>query len=260
MDLARAKTILIVAFLVLNVILVQQIFFRQAVGDDQKSVTLQENQEVEQLLSNFNISLVEALPIEQKAMSFLELESVSILNETLSTPEYLERGVATIYQQQENRYYYRWTQDDFSSQNIISNREAILKDLDSWLTKAVYLSDYYNQGKQHYEHYPLFGHEIELVFVDDQLTEWIQHSPVRVTEIEQKTEVLAAATALRRLPEVLANKSVTVLKIEAGYYSRFTEEDIIIVPPIWRFTLDNQQQISVNALSGQIEAITERSN
>lgn len=75
---------------------------------------------------------------------------------------------------------------------------------------------------------------------------------------EREMEVIPVTEALLRLIEVLgpSPQSRRIIKADLGYYSREYDAEEWELPPVWRFVFDNGEACFINAFTGNLEPET----
>ena len=74
----------------------------------------------------------------------------------------------------------------------------------------------------------------------------------------REMEIIPAARALLRLVEILGPSSSPkrIIKVDPGFYSRQYDAEKWEVPPVWRFVFDNGDSCFINAFTGNLEPET----
>ncbi|NMD41948.1 MAG: hypothetical protein GYA86_01395 [Firmicutes bacterium] len=72
---------------------------------------------------------------------------------------------------------------------------------------------------------------------------------------EREMEVITAARALSRLGELLGpgSPSRRIVKVDLGFYSREYDAERWEIPPVWRFLFDDGESCFINAFTGNLE-------
>lgn len=291
MDLNRAKTILIIIFLFLNGLLFNQLYFKQFRDQDSLALIIEETEEVTSLLTSQNIGLGPAIPTSNPDMPFLRINRRDQdLGEIESKLEGEDEDVA-ISQISKQRLEYKCLKSDLAGNfgyNIdeavknydkkSKNKEATLTDLfNNFISNKAYQGKNYrlsyNQISQvdqsgnlvfHYQAggYPVFGTEIIAQVVNNRIVSWTQEIPPEIQVEESKRPILAAATVLRNLPNLLDERPLRINRIELAYYNRQPDEDMDmaeawLLPPVWAVSFTNGQIVYFNALTGELEGLVE---
>lgn len=68
-------------------------------------------------------------------------------------------------------------------------------------------------------------------------------------------EIIPAARALLRLAEILGPSTSPrrIIRVDPGFYSRSYDAEKWEVPPVWRFMFDNGETLFINAFTGNLE-------
>lgn len=251
MDWRRAKTILILIFLVLDLFLGYQWW-------EYRSVALEEA-----LLSRDQDYLQAAIKIHQITMETpipTEKPKLSYLNVTYDTAElmYPHEGRQMI---KKNDY----TLIGFLSPHVPIASSMNVADLPELLAETIPNFTHYKfyQGDlasgeiryvQQFEGYPIFGANVTL-FLEDNMIQKFQQTYLKIGEKGNARDLLSASASLQNLlDQQIINDGSTILKIELGYLGQpFTQEikEQVFVP-VWKIILMDQT-IYVNAVTGLVE-------
>ncbi|OEF97344.1 two-component system regulatory protein YycI [Desulfuribacillus alkaliarsenatis] len=267
MDLARAKTILIIAFLVLNAILVYQLYLKQQINTDYSLLILEEINEVEQLLADNQIYLNQPIPTDIRDRPFLrinrESHSVSEIRDAID----VENNQLIVRIIEDNHIEYQWIKQDANDSfaydvSSHSYTELPRKLLFEGASYRPHFSSIENGNGhivylQYFMDYPLFGITATAYVEENKITSWRQKFAGNIEAEDTVRPILTAATALRRITGEIESHPATIEKIELGYYSRFTESDSWLLPPVWGIILSTGEEFYINAFTGELEGLQE---
>lgn len=286
MNLGRAKTALILAFLGLNLLLAYYLFWPEVNRLSRVAVSREDLRRVEAELTRNNFALEAALARSVQKSTFVTVSPASgelnrlrllLAGESSSITE--EEGV-TVYRRPGKTARFHpggLVQIAYTAGPLISvsgaeiaddeaaaKVEEFLKEEDLKPSQAVFsylkrgsggnLSVYYhrNNGGQ--------------IFFSSYVRVEVSEGRVRVVEIfwlepvewpqERAVEIISAAEAVRRLVREIGPslQPRRVIQVSLGYYSQEYNAERWEVPPVWRIMLDRFEIYYINALTGFREA------
>ncbi|MEW5783593.1 MAG: two-component system regulatory protein YycI [Bacillota bacterium] len=284
MNLNRAKTVLIVAFLSLNLFLAYHLLLKEAGRLPLAAVSVKELQLVEERLAQSNYFLQASVRRGVQKSAFLSVTpdlsvQVDLLNRLAGqeTVAYNQEGVS-FYQGQEMEVKIHSTglvQLTFKPGLIIQDGAAQLEQKE--LLQRVELAlrarhllphtarfDYMEvldrcliiHYYQDYKGTPLFAGYLKVFVNGDQINSiefyWLE--PLEQVP-DQEMAVIPVTEALLRLIEDLgvSPRSRRIIKAELGYFSREYNAEKWEIPPVWRFLTDDSVSYYVNAFTGNLE-------
>lgn len=263
-DLSRAKTILIIIFLALNIILAYQIYQKQNKDNDYTTLIIEETKEVVQLLNSNLIYLDVDIPIITPDLPFLNVianyPNLREIKENLliSDDELLISLVDG------NTIKYKWIQEgkDYAkAYNINNGRQEFAR---QYLYKGKYyvvLNVEIEDGNgrinyiQQHNGYKIYGTRAIANVENNKITNWLQNIVLDIEAEETVRPILAAATAIRSLTNNIDNKPATITDISLGYYSRQQESESWLLPPVWAIDLADGERFYINAFTGELEGL-----
>lgn len=266
MDLSRAKTILILVFLALDSILIYQLYARQQGDDNYSSLIQAEIREVQELLNSERIYLKEEIPMAIPDRPFLRVEKQYYTVQDIENSVSVDIDISQIEIEPDNEIHYLWAGTGTSGTRLYDVSNGLQDFPKQYLFQGknyrpyAYMLDN-NNGYivylQYYEEYPIFGAVATAVVNGGKIIEGYQNPLMSIEAEDTKRPILAAATALRRLPSEIEQRPVTIEKIQLGYYSRLNETDSWLLPPVWGIMLDTGEEFYINAFTGELEGLQE---
>lgn len=233
MDWSKAKTILIIAFACLNILLGYQLWASWDGEHENGVANSQMAQELDQLLQARNIHLAGPLSDDGQKMGYLHVrvEQMDRSWKRLSKPVALDRDVESVIDalraQLREIAAYEW--DSESSRR------------DTWV--------FYQMVDQ----FPVYVATFEVKREGDQLTAY-RRVKVDVEEKEKATSVISPHAALKSAVErEHIPPNATVTDVRPGYAGPLGNEKEQLLIPVWRITVDGADSVFVNALTGSVE-------
>ncbi|WP_438445152.1 two-component system regulatory protein YycI [Gorillibacterium sp. sgz5001074] len=244
MNWGRAKTILIMAFLFLNVLLGYQLWADRfsPTASERDSATLIED--TEKLLDTKSIRVISAIPKDTPKLSTINVRYPEAYRE----PKEMELAKPIRFISLMSRTTLR----EIQSKSLISHFDQYR--LDSPVSKdGVYVFH------QLYRELPMFDVVLQLFAENGEITGYKQ------TYVEVKSgggpndpsgqKIISAYTAIRTLAESYLSEGAVITDIKLGYHGQlFDSEDQTLVPN-WRITLSDGEPYYVHAFTGAVEAI-----
>lgn len=282
MDWSKAKTYLIVAFLLLDILLGWQYYAaqQQEAGYVQSFST--QLQELRSLLAERRITLQADIPRETPGMRFLQVSSPSqpvpvIVQETQRRPQLVEDDKS------KGTVVYRTADGDFQTTANGFFRVRYLppvkldgggpaKASDKILQKignTVWRSSLYSEDLilsgdglhrfyQHHQKRPVFSASLEVELQNSEIIGYNQKALEIGGEDDIERRVLSAVSAMRSMVETLDPKTFpaegdVIRDIRLGYYSpNYDDADVWYLAPVWRIVTDRTVYY-VNAFTGSVE-------
>ncbi|CEH32581.1 YycH protein [Aneurinibacillus migulanus] len=252
MDWSRAKTILIVTFLLLDLFLGYQVIMSQ--NRDIETAPQGEliPSSLEELLKTRTITLDTGIPNETPQMNYVNVRFTSFAHhlQSLTGQVIGQQGVGVMVKFNEPVKL-----SDFT------NKAEALKTLDPY---TVYSRDYTFDEKrssdsvqryvQQYGKYPIFSAPLDIVVDEKRITGYRQ---IHVQIVNQGTgrKIIPAFTAVRTL---LDNGYIrygeNISDVSVGYYGHMYDADIQVLAPVWR-VVHTEGVHYVNGITGAIEQV-----
>lgn len=285
MNLGRAKSILIIAFIGLNIFLGYNLFWPDFGRLTRVAVTAEEIRITEAMLNENNYFLETTLDRAIQTSDFLTVAPASDLQKKIekrlieenasitvdaSSKTYSREGQVLIFDSSglirvlfEPGVFLAERSINLEQREIRNKVEQLLKEEQLMPEGAMfdYMEHIESEGiilhyYQIHDNLPIYSGQLEVVIDLDRLKEvriyWLEplvRSPVR------EMEIISATDALSNLVRELGPSSVPrrVKQIDLGYISWEYDAEKWEIPPVWRIVLDGQQLYFINAFTGNLE-------
>jgi regulatory protein YycI of two-component signal transduction system YycFG len=288
-DWSKAKTYLILTFLLLDLLLGYQYYTtkQQALGYVQSFST--QLDELKELLRERKMVLLTEVPNETPVMRFLQvwhpkeplpkiadsiLHDESIVEDDRSKGTMKFRSVEGEFEVTGEGYFkLRFREPIKLDSNLGSKRgQYVLQRIEQnvW-NGSLYKEDIALPSTserdhvtlrylQSYNRYPIFSASLDVHLQNSQIVSYNQKA-LEVGEEEGRGQrVISAIGAIRSVAEsfdpkavVLQSEAVSILDVKLGYYSQnYVGADVWYLAPMWRIVTDDKTYY-VNALTGQVE-------
>lgn len=290
MDWSRAKTYLIITFLLLDVLLGYQYYSAQQKAQGYIQSFTDQMKELQSLLQERRMVLQTEVPNETPEMSFLQVsrpkQSPQDLAEDLFHDVQLvsddkSTGTVTIHTQEgefqatgAGYYTLQLSQpikidggsDTKTSQNVKQRIAPFVANIHLYREDLIFngTEDPVFRYYQTYDDYPIFSGLLEVHLQNGKIIRYNQKALTVGSEDSQQRRVLSALNAVRSVAETFdpahqpdgGTGRVIIHSIELGYYSpNYEDADEWYLAPMWRIVTD-QQIYYVNAFTGQVESGT----
>jgi regulatory protein YycI of two-component signal transduction system YycFG len=238
MEWGRAKTILILSFLVLNLVLAYQLWMNNIQMKGYEFESAEIAGEIQELLANNNIQLKTDVPE--------------------ATPRLKEITVRFERQmQQDEKVELKQPVTD----NVILNKADIKDVLATQIFKA---NDYQldslhskpglYQLNQAYEDLPMFEVNLFLFYEREEIKAYSQsYVEVEDSPDAQEQRVLSAYVAIGSLAENYLIKGSSIKDIQLGYHGQIYNSETQVLAPFWRVAMENGDIYYVHAITGAVE-------
>lgn len=285
MELSKAKTVLIIAFLVLNIYLAYQIWVGQEFVLSYAAVSSEEVERVMDLLVENNYLLTTTLPRQTQKMSLFSVRAPAPEKEKYRQAFFAEEEKNVLKRRQSNDeivYTYQGKILVFHDNGQIIFRssarpeeinqlplEKLKQQTKEFLDQvgllpvdaefdAVYPISAGEQVVRFYQVYegiPLYASYINVYYLGNYLSriEFYWLKPLGFSG--ESRPVISASQALFSFLEAWgpAVEPVEIIEITLGYYSQEYEAEKWEVVPVWRIITDTKEVTYVNAFSGEKE-------
>lgn len=235
-DWSKAKTILIISFAFLNILLSYQLWMSWNEQTRANIVSSQTVEELNKLLEAEAIKLEDTLPMDLQKMGYLQVE---IVRKDEAWQRLLQRV------------------------DVSSADERMGKITEELKSQIDHLSEYkldetaVSDGKWIYYQlvadFPVFSAPIELRQEGGQLTAYRQIE-VEITSREKTNIVVSPHAAVKSAVEAqLIPSGSTIKEVRLGYTGQLNAEEPQFLVPVWRIQAAGEEPLYVNALTGGIE-------
>ncbi len=294
MEWSKAKNILIMIFLALNLFLGYSLWEDIYMNLPSRVVSQREIEEATTSLESVNLELEASLSRQISSMSFLTVSSLKQQGENLAAVlfdpdqpyifEQGEEGALQVYRQEKNQIYL-WENGkiiftrgdpmegiDEAQEEVLEEGAAVslaeeylknvqLLPVDARLEEVYSLEDssYLIRYNQVYKNHSLYGGYLV-----------VRITPRGVEQIElywldpqgfsgQEINNISAAAALARLADSLEPfpERTAVEAVNIGYYSEAFDAQKWDMVPVWRIRLSNGSTYYINAYNGELEGVEE---
>ncbi len=293
MELSRAKTVLIVAFLMLNLFLFYHLWQEEvdgifAFGQEEEFFQLETaldaaNLEMAVSLPRGGIRIghlvVEPWKIQRNeavlpiwdAFGFEADSSFEALDEQRSVSE--ERVIISRYSMNDykliiqNEGIITLSSSSTESVNEIVTLDETEKAAASFIASIPFMKDfeldYIQQSeewmvfnyRQLFHDFPLYAGHLQLFMSGLNPSGFNLYRLEPAGFAEQEREVIPPSTALMRFLEVYSHggRKNTIVDFSLGYYSQEYDAERWEIPPVWRIRLSNGEVYYINAFTGHLE-------
>jgi regulatory protein YycI of two-component signal transduction system YycFG len=289
MDWSKAKTYLILTFLLLDMLLCYQWWTIQHQASVYVDSFANEVADVKGLLAEEHIQLKTDIPKETPALTFLRAHTIDLDANEIATAvirnakpvAFANGGRSPIQFQGGNGDFNKLAPGTFivnyndgQQSSVDVNAKDIFGELSSFMDSSVWKKDMFKSdyetveqngnGKAHYvqmfHEYPVFPASLDINIQHGMITGY-QETLLDVAEEDtsKKSQVLSATSALRSLASSLSmnNKKdqpdLEILNIRLGYYGKPFNANSWYLSPMWRF-VTNTKIFYVNAITGEVES------
>jgi regulatory protein YycI of two-component signal transduction system YycFG len=251
MDWSRAKTILIWAFLLLDLFLGYQVYASRTENWQNTEAVQGDKWDIELYLRQQNIVLQADVPQETPEMKYLNVEFSGVnalalqdipgIRVTVDKTSLVARLVPPLPVREQ------------------TNQAEILRQLSPRLLySSEYVPDLYFSSRNHvrylqlYEKLPLFVAPLEVTIENGEVREYRQ-TYMHIRSQGSGRQVISAYSALRSLVEKqMLHPGEKIENVSLGYYGYHYDADIQVLAPVWRVIHDGKQHF-VNAFTGAVE-------
>ncbi|SDX29480.1 Two-component signal transduction system YycFG, regulatory protein YycI [Marininema mesophilum] len=246
MEWSKAKSILIMAFLALNIFLASQLFnARTEQSQDDQATNTQE--ELNEIATEADITILGKTPAEPPQVNSLKGSPVSFkepwTNDTDGT----------------------WVQTFDPPLTVSGDREKTLNRYIDSLDNYVFQPDESNDKRQvYYQRYGknlIFDGKIEAKWKNKNHLTSLRQSLFKVESQNgaKRPGVAATTTLINLIEKGQIQKKETVTNIQLGYHSQSYDKKVRILQPMWRIQT-KKHTFFVNAFNGAIESSVNETN
>ncbi|EEG76953.1 two-component system regulatory protein YycI [Dethiobacter alkaliphilus] len=279
MDLSRAKTILIIAFLLLNIFLGYRLWYTPQFLQAGQVITSEEVEAARQLLREHGYELQAAIPREVPRLALLHVsreakppsawakllldeEVPGVVTETGSIK--FQSGEASVEVAPNGQVIYRRDKTGAASGDTSpQTADSFLRERQLWyddLTLDAQQPLGTQEGSrisyvQTHQGFPIFFSTIDVFIADGFVygANFYRVNPLSFSE--QEVQVISAAEAMEAFIEISADSGENkITDISLGYFSAEYDAERWEIVPVWRITADDGSALYINAFTGEAEA------
>ncbi|MDR6225402.1 two-component system regulatory protein YycI [Desmospora profundinema] len=238
MDWSKAKTILILAFLALNLFLAGQLLEARVEQSEDLDTTESTKRELDQLAQEKEIDIRVELPTDVPPVTYLEATPTNPGSEWKTEAD--------------GSYSKKWETPLIPVQEL--KKQAVN------FTDYRYHADDSNPVQRVYYQYranrPLFDASLTVQVEEGKIASIQQtHFEIKQNNTPAQTGVTAHTALLSLIESGKLNKGETVTAVELGYHGSSYEATVRILSPVWRIQTDKKDTY-VNAITGVSEVVT----
>ncbi|MCU9613459.1 two-component system regulatory protein YycI [Caldibacillus lycopersici] len=251
MDWSRAKTIFIITFLILDIFLITQVVKQK----DENTFDLMKETSIDEQLKADEITFPE-LPVDPTKENYVEANIKSFSNKELSSLPSQEITIS-------NETYIQ----SVLSKPFVLKKDFTVKDVDQFVQTYIYNGNQYaywnfDVEKQTITYYQTYedktfyqnasGKVVLYLNDKDEITSYTQTMLVDIQEIKEE-EIITAYEAL----VILYNRHLfqpgsEITDVDLGYYTLVPDMTSQLLAPTWRFSINGQDDLFVNAVEGHV--------
>lgn len=238
MEWNRAKTILIISFFCLNILLAYQLLMNEnnmAGSDFEMELT----EETHQLLRNMGIRLEQVIPIERPALKEITVQFQS---------RHDEESIVRLDSPVANNILINKAQlEDVLAEQIPHAEEYVLDPILSQEDRFVL--------NQLHEGLPMFDVTLNL-YIENNFIHAYSQNFVNVDEAEDDNKdqrILSAYAAIGFLAENYLQVGSVIQDISLGYHGQVFNAELQVFAPKWRVALEGGEIYFVNGINGAVE-------
>lgn len=238
MEWGRAKTILILAFLMLNLILAYQVWESKLRLPDESNDIQLIAEEVMAVAASKNIQIEAAIPTETPRMNEITVtfEDEGIVGNVVTFTEpipYVSLLVGSDV----------W--------DVIANQIPRFREyqIDRFTSKAGTVVLH-----QLADEYPMFDVRLKIHYENQRIVSYEQNY-VQIQEGQEATDqkVLSAYLAIGRLVENYMEPGTTITEVQLGYHGQIFNSETQVLAPMWRIMTSDNEMYYVHAINGSVE-------
>jgi regulatory protein YycI of two-component signal transduction system YycFG len=238
MDWSRAKTILIISFLLLNGLLGYQLWYDRVTTDSDNAYAIEDAEVTEQIMASRNIGLLVDIPKETPRLRELtaNIAPAQGVPETVKLPT------------------------PFSIQHLDNDQSALMEvmaeqipDAESYQLSRIDSANNVYVFHQKQGVYPLFDVKLELLAQGGTISSYRQsHAEIVGVAGQKESKVLSGMRAVGILAEKLESGS-NIVDVRLGYHGQVFNSETRVLLPYWRIVTDRGERFYVHAITGAVE-------
>jgi len=240
MDWGRAKSVLIIAFLLLNMVLGYQLWMEWRERIDSAVDWTSLPPEAQQAMSSKGIRVEAEIPTETPEM--LEQLTYS-LKETPTSGT----GARIMLNPQPN------TRVVYFDEELETALGSVIPELNQYHLYSLGSGDGVFVLNRTFDGWPIFDINIEFYYSEQKITAYRQDVVESLSpEDSKRQKVLPATMAVAKLIASYLPAGSTIREIQLGYHGQIFDSEIQLAAPSWRVLLDDGEVYYVNAISGEV--------
>ncbi len=241
LDWDRAKSILIVSFLLLNAILGYQLWSTDSKTKEFATDESMMMEELNRIMWLKKITIVNELPKDIPELSEITVKYQETVTSTKAFTIKTPTTMISILSKMADK--------NIQAQINIPHFDSYR--LDSVTSKGV--TFIFNQL---HEQYPMFDVNTSLFEEDGLITTYVQsYVEVIANETNQKQKVIPASVAVRNLVENYLEEGAVINDIKLGYHGQIYDSQTQFMLPSWRVVLNGGDMYYIQAFNGSIEFV-----
>ena len=236
MEWRRAKTILILTFLVLNVLLGYQLWVNTNLADNVFERAQLREETLDKLRSK-GIELNAEVPGETPKLQEITVHFAP--SDIRTEPQTLNRSIEV---------------EDVTKKRVIKKIAEQIPDFESYAFDPVLSGESELVYHQLYEGWPMFEVDLRLLHDGKKLNAYtMKYASVEDHTEEEEQPVLSAYKAISVLADNVLDDGHVIAHIQLGYHGQVYSSSTQVLAPKWRVALENGEIYYVHAMSGAIE-------
>jgi len=252
MDWRRAKTLLILAFLLLDSFLAFQLWSGRQEGVEVGEQFLSGSTNLQDVMQARGITLKVEAPTDTPVMNYLNIKYADFRATQVQTlPNQSGDIIGNVFQ---SRFHEPIPLPEDQRDSLKNRLKGQVLFLDEYELDPAFPTGDRIRYLQQWNSFPLFGATLELRLVDQRVTGYKQ-SYYQVVNKGSGKKVISSLTAARTLIENgFIKNGETIDAIDLGYFGHTYDAEIQVLAPVWRI-LHAGKVDYVNGITGVIEKI-----
>jgi len=243
MDWSRAKTILLISFLFVNIVLGYQLLAREMKQGEPVVNAEEIAKETTRLLQEKNITVPNGIPKEAPKLKEITMKLNSSYNKDeivkFKTPVHVSSFMNQIIPREHSAKMDIPRLEEYQFDSAVSKPNAYVMN-------------------QIYEGLPLFDVTIQLIEQEGQITSYRQaYAEIDTTNDEKEAveqKVISPYIAISNLAEKILPSDTVIDDIKLGYHGQQFDSPILYLIPHWRVTTSSKKAYYIHAFTGAIES------
>lgn len=236
MDWGRAKTILILSFFMLNLLLGYQLWYDQVSPAAGNADAVEAALETEEILAARNIALKVKVPSDTPKLRDLTVMITPIQGEPRTVKLLAPFSVAEL--------------DDKAGMSESLSQQ--IPDVESYRLDPMLSSNESYVLHQMYGDYPMFDVTLELLAQDGMAHSFRQsHAEVMNQHMMREQKVLSGIRAVGILAENRLEPGTSIIDVQLGYHGQAFNSETRALAPYWRIVTDRGEQYFIHAITGE---------